>query len=188
MFAVAVGVLAAVLLVIGAGQQGAGGLVCVDEAGQPVDLHANISGYSGEQLSNAKAIIDAGAALGAPREAQVIAVMTAMGESGLRVLDHGDAVGSDSLGLFQQRDNGAWGTYDDRMDPTTSAQYFYRALLRLPDWQSLEPTVAAHRVQRNSDENHYARYWDAANAVVRGLPTGALRCADGDPSVALPRS
>ncbi|WP_210479586.1 hypothetical protein [Naasia sp. SYSU D00948] len=138
-----------------------------------------IGGYSGEQLDNADAIIDAGIALGAPREARVIAVMTAMGESGLRVLDHGDAAGPDSRGLFQQRDNGAWGTLEDRMDPTTSAENFYRALLRLPDWQSLEPTVAAHRVQRNSDEDHYARYWASADAVVTALSTRTLRCGDG---------
>ena len=60
----------------------------------------------------------------------MISVMVALGESGLRVLDYGDGPGPDSRGLFQQRDNGAWGSYADRMDPTTSATNFIKALQR----------------------------------------------------------
>jgi hypothetical protein len=128
-----------------------------------------VAGYGPEQLANAAAIVDAGAALGLDTCAQVIGVMTAMGESSLRVLDRGDAVGPDSRGLFQQRDNGAWGTFADRMDPTTSATSFFRALQEVPDWQALPPTIAAHRTQRNADPHHYAPYWDAAVQVVSAL-------------------
>jgi len=169
----------AVVIAVSGSAHPTGGLICVDEAGRPIDPGATISGYGADQLANAKVIIDAGVAAGAPHDAQVIAVMTAMGESGLRVLDHGDSVGPDSRGLFQQRDNGAWGSFDDRMDPAVSATNFYRALLRLPDWQALAPTVAAHRVQRNSDEGHYARYWPAADEVVRALTTRSLHCGGG---------
>jgi hypothetical protein len=95
--------------------------------------------------------------------------MTAMGESSLRVLDRGDAVGPDSRGLFQQRDNGAWGSYADRMDPITSATNFFRALQEVRDWRSLRPTIAAHRTQRNADPEHYERYWEPAVAVVSAL-------------------
>jgi hypothetical protein len=95
--------------------------------------------------------------------------MTAMGESSLRVLDRGDAVGPDSRGLFQQRDNGAWGSYADRMDPATSATNFFRALQGVPDWRSLPPTIAAHRTQRNADPYHYERWWDDAVEVVSAL-------------------
>lgn len=171
--------LVAVVIAVSGSAHPTGGLICVDEAGRPIDAGATISGYGADQLANARVIIDAGAAAGAPRHAQVIAVMTAMGESGLRVLDHGDAVGPDSRGLFQQRDNGAWGSFDDRMDAAVSATNFYRALLRLPDWQTLAPTVAAHRVQRNSDENHYAKYWPAADEVVTALTTRSLQCGGG---------
>ena len=87
---------------------------------------------------------------------QTVAVMTAMGESSLINVDHGDAAGPDSRGLFQQRDNGAWGTYADRMNPQTAATNFYTALLRVEGWETLPPTIAAHRVQRNADPNHYA--------------------------------
>ena len=128
-----------------------------------------VAGYGGEQLTNAAAIVNAGEALGLDTCAQVIGVMTAMGESSLRVLDRGDAVGPDSRGLFQQRANGAWGSYADRMDPTTSATNFFRALQEVPDWRSLAPTIAAHRTQRNADPYHYERYWDAAVEVVSAL-------------------
>lgn len=80
-----------------------------------------IAGYEHEQLVNAAHIMQAGEALGLSARDQTIGVMTAMGESSLRVLDHGDAAGPDSRGLFQQRDNGAWGSYEDRMDPFISA-------------------------------------------------------------------
>jgi hypothetical protein len=127
---------------------------------------ASVSGFSPEQLANA-------AALGVDARGQAIGVMTAMGESSLRVLDRGDAAGPDSRGLFQQRDNGAWGTYGDRMDPAVSATNFFRALLRVPDWQTLPPTIAAHRTQHNADPYHYARWWDAAVAVLDALSDGA---------------
>ena len=133
-----------------------------------------VAGFSEDQLSNAAAIVEAGRALGVDARGQAIGVMTAMGESSLLVLDRGDAVGPDSRGLFQQRDNGAWGTYADRMDPTVSATNFFRALLQVPDWQTLPPTIAAHRTQHNADPYHYARWWDAAIAVLEALNGGAV--------------
>ncbi len=145
----------------------------VAEAGVRVDVAAvpdgPVAGYDAEQLANAAAIMNAGQELGLDTCAQTIGVMTAMGESSLRVLDRGDAVGPDSRGLFQQRDNGAWGPYADRMDPTTSATNFFRALQQVPDWQALAPTIAAHRTQRNADPLHYERYWDPAVEVVTAL-------------------
>ncbi|GAB3266964.1 hypothetical protein GCM10027425_33520 [Alteromonas gracilis] len=128
-----------------------------------------VGSWDREQLLNAAKILQAGKALGVPARAQLIAVMTAMGESGLRVLDYGDDVGPDSRGLFQQRDNGAWGSYADRMDPIASATSFYRALLRVPGWHQLTPTLAAHRTQRNADPNHYARWWPEAVEVVEAI-------------------
>jgi hypothetical protein len=144
----------------------AGPAVRVDPAAVP---DGPVAGYAGEQLANAAAIVNAAHDLGLDTCAQVVGVMTAMGESSLRVLDRGDAAGPDSRGLFQQRDNGAWGSYADRMDPTTSATNFFRALQEVPDWPSLPPTIAAHRTQRNADPYHYARWWDDAVEVVSAL-------------------
>ena len=87
----------------------------------------SVPGYDDEQIANAAAIVRAGADLGMSRRDQTIGVMVAIGESTLRALDYGDEAGADSRGLFQQRDNGAWGTYADRMDPYTSATNFFKA-------------------------------------------------------------
>jgi hypothetical protein len=95
--------------------------------------------------------------------------MTAMGESSLINVNYGDAAGPDSRGLFQQRDNGAWGTLTDRLNPTIAATNFFKALLRVPNWASLPPTLAAHYTQRNADPNHYTKYWSAAVQVVDSI-------------------
>lgn len=132
----------------------------------------SVAGYSGDQLDNAKAILGAGQRMGLSLRDQTIGVMTAMGESSLEVLDHGDKAGPDSRGLFQQRDNGAWGTLAQRMDPAASATSFFTALQRVGGRDGMAPTQVAHTVQRNADPQHYATYWDKAVAVVSSL-TGA---------------
>ncbi len=142
------------------------GTVVIDPSAVP-DI--TISGYGHEQLVNAAYIIQAGRDLGLSGSDQTIGVMTAMGESSLTVIDYGDVAGPDSRGLFQQRDNGAWGTYEDRMDPYISATNFFRVLMEVPDRDSLEPTEVAHRVQRNADPYHYTRFWAPAVDVVAGL-------------------
>jgi surface antigen len=156
------------------------------EAAVDGDLPASIDGYSGEQLVNAALIINAGKALGLPLKGQIIAVMTAMGESGLRVLDHGDTAGPDSRGLFQQRDNAAWGTYQDRMNPTTSSTNFMKTLQKVEGWEQLEPTLAAHKVQHNADPYHYERYWLAAVRIVSAV--AAVKVSPESGSCAIPGS
>jgi len=156
---------------------GTGTGVVVDAAG----ITGEVAGYSGEQLSNAAAIVNAGAALGLSQRDQTIGVMTAMGESGLRVLNYGDVAGPDSRGLFQQRDNGAWGSLADRMDPTRSATSFFRVLADVDGRDQMAPTRVANRVQRNADPDHYTRWWDPAVAVV-----AALAAAGGDTATTPP--
>lgn len=147
----------------------AGGSVDVDAAAE----HAPIDGFSGEQLKNAAYIMNAAEALGLSQKGQVIGIMTAIGESSLQVLDHGDAAGPDSRGLFQQRANGAWGSYEDRMDPTISATNFFKALQKVDGWEDLEPTIAIHRVQINQDPFHYRQYQSTAQDIVTQLSGGA---------------
>lgn len=134
-----------------------------------IGADTEVEGYTEEQLKNAAAIMGAGKALDLSVRAQMISVMVSLGESGLRVLDYGDGPGPDSRGLFQQRDNGAWGSYADRMDPTISATNFIKALEQVPGWELLEPTLAGNRVQRNADPYHYAKYWPEAVKLVQGL-------------------
>lgn len=130
------------------------------------------AGFDAEQLRNAAAIVAAGKALNLPVAGQVLGIQCAIGESTLRVLPFGDLAGPDSRGLFQQRDNGAWGTLADRLDPGISATNFFKALMRVPDWQNLEATVAINRVQGNANVNHYTTYRAQAEQVFE-LITGA---------------
>jgi len=62
--------------------------------------------------------------------------------------------------------------------PRTAASNFFRALLQVPGWESMPPTLAAHLVQRNADPYFYATYWNCALQVVGaldGYPTLACR-------------
>lgn len=131
------------------------------------DLPAAVEGWSGRQLANAAIVMQAGRDLGLPERDVRIGVMTAMGESSLRVVDFGDEAGPDSRGLFQQRTG--WGAYEVRMDAYGSAVLFFRALARLDGREALAPTRVAHAVQINLDPEHYARWWDDAGAVVEAV-------------------
>lgn len=147
-------------------------------------LPADVAGYKGEQLVNAAAIVRAGIDLGVDQHGQVLAVMTAMGESTLRNITYGDWETSGitnpdgsrttSIGLFQQQES--WGSVQDRMDPAKSAGLFYARLLVVPGWQNMPATLAIHAVQINADPQHYARYENDATALVTALTSS---CASG---------
>jgi len=128
-----------------------------------------IAGYNHEQLVNAAYVMLAAQKLGLTVRDQQIGVMTAMGESSLRVLDYGDATGPDSRGLFQQRDNGAWGTLADRMDPFISATSFFKVEMTVAGRETMQPTIVAHTVQQNADPYHYEKWWEPAGLVVQAL-------------------
>ena len=112
---------------------------------------------------------------------QVVAVATALQESGLRNLPFGDR---DSLGLFQQRPSQGWGTPTQILDPGYAAGRFYVALLTVPGWQRLPVAAAAQAVQRSAVPDAYARWDDEATGVVAALsgtaPSAAAGC--GAPS------
>lgn len=128
-----------------------------------------VAGFCQAQLENAAQVMRAAQAQGIGTHTQTVGVMTAIGESKLRNLGYGDDAGPDSRGIFQQRDNGAWGTYEQRMDPYTAASMFYAKLVKVPGWKTMTPTQMAHAVQINSDPDHYAKFWPEAKAVVEGL-------------------
>lgn len=115
-----------------------------------------------------------------PYRGQVIAIATALQESGLRVyanpkvpasmkVPH-QAVGydHDSVGLFQQRVP-MWGSAAECMNPYTSAQKFYRRLLAVPGWRRLPVTVAAQSVQGSAYPDAYADDAKHARIIRRAL-------------------
>ncbi|SFU00450.1 hypothetical protein SAMN05660657_04656 [Geodermatophilus amargosae] len=109
-----------------------------------------------DQWANARTIADVARQRGLPERAVVIALATAMQESTLHNLDHGDR---DSLGLFQQRPSQGWGTPAQVQDPVYAAGQFYDRLVRVPGWDTMRLTDAAQTVQRSGFPEAYQR-WD----------------------------
>jgi hypothetical protein len=128
-----------------------------------------VAGFCQAQLVNAAKIMTAARDMGIGRRTQAVGVMTAIGESKLRNLDYGDAAGPDSRGVFQQRDNGAWGTLEQRMDPYLAARTFFVKVTKVPGWQTMDPTALAHAVQVNADAGYYRQFWTQAQEIVSTL-------------------
>jgi hypothetical protein len=124
--------------------------------------------YGPDQIRNAAVILAVGDQFGVGTQGEVIAIATAMQESGLVNVDYGDR---DSLGLFQQRPSQGWGTPAQVRDPVYAATRFYRALIAVPGWQSLPVTVAAQRVQRSGFPLAYAKHEALARAIVGAIHT-----------------
>jgi murein DD-endopeptidase MepM/ murein hydrolase activator NlpD len=149
---------------------------------------AALSTLDDEQRGNGELIVQVGSDLAAPPRAWVVAVATAIQESGLRNLPHQGADNDhDSLGLFQQRPSQGWGTPEQILDPRYAAAAFYQRLLEVADWQQLPLTVAAQAVQRSAFPDAYAKHEPLAVAVVGSVAGGAaaaaafaadLRCAE----------
>lgn len=124
------------------------------------------AGYGPEQMSNAATIVAVGKQLGVPEYGWVIAVATAIQESGLRNLTYGDR---DSLGLFQQRPSQGWGSPAQILDPAYAATRFYQHLLAVPNWQQMALTDAAQAVQYSGFPDAYARHEHDARQIVEAV-------------------
>lgn len=103
---------------------------------------ATVDGFDAEQVGNAATIVAVGAQLGVPVRGWVMAVATAIQESGLRNVPAGDR---DSVGLFQQRPSQGWGTPQQLHDAVYTATQFYQKLLTIPGWQTMPLTQAPRR-------------------------------------------
>ncbi|MGA4839787.1 heavy metal transporter [Streptomyces sp. G45] len=131
---------------------------------------------SAEQAANAATVAVVGTRRGMPERAVTIALATALQESGLHNIRHGDR---DSLGLFQQRPSQGWGSERQIMDPVYAAERFYARLDKVPGYSRLPLTVAAQRVQRSGFPQAYAKHEpDAAllAAALTGRAPAAFTC------------
>jgi hypothetical protein len=124
-------------------------------------------GLTETRLAHARGIINAVKRRGLPSAAAVIAIETALAESGLRMYANGnnaeslrlphEAVGWDhgSVGLFQQQVGGAvnstanWGTTEELMNAEVSCGKFLGALQKT-DWQHVTSWRACQNVQRSA--------------------------------------
>jgi TP901 family phage tail tape measure protein len=141
----------------------AGGSFGPGKAGQ----YGQVS-FDAEQLQNASTIATVGRSMGMTNRDIEIGIMTAITESMLRNLKGGDR---DSVGLFQQRPSQGWGSVQQIMDPNYAARKFFGALKGVKGRATLDPWVAAQKVQRSafSDGSNYRKYWDEALAIFTGM-------------------
>lgn len=119
-----------------------------------------------EMRSNAQVIYRVGKSLGVSDYGIVIALATAMQESGIRNINYGDR---DSVGVFQQRPSAHWGTVAEIMNPEYSARAFFggpksptagaaKGLLDIKDWSTKTLTEAAQAVQISAFPKAYAKW------------------------------
>lgn len=119
-----------------------------------------------EQVPYATTIQATGVSMNIPARGQIVALATALQESGLHNLTYGDR---DSLGLFQQRPSQGWGTATEVLDPVHAATRFYEALETVSGWQSLSVTQAAQAVQRSGFPEAYAKWEPLATALQQAI-------------------
>lgn len=134
-----------------------------------------------EMRTNAETILSVGRSLAVSDYGIVIALATAMQESGLKNLSYGDR---DSLGLFQQRPSAHWGTAEEILNPEYAARAFFggstsptqgvaRGLLDIESWEEMTLTQAAQAVQISAFPKAYAK-WEASAWVWLDDLNGAL--------------
>ncbi|QIY53398.1 C40 family peptidase [Streptomyces sp. RPA4-5] len=187
--------LAAPVLAFGAETSSAS---CATDGAQPVDTavvatqvksilgggdkdSVHVPGLAGpaEQVPNAKAIQATGVAMHIPARGQVVALATALQESGLRNLTYGDR---DSLGLFQQRPSQGWGTANQILDPVHSSTKFYEGLRKVSGWQSVSVAQAAQAVQKSGFPQAYAKWEPLATALQKAIEPALSKAGDASPS------
>lgn len=148
-------------------------------------LNASQSGYATQIV---RATIDKKL----PRQAAVIAIMTALQESTLRMWWNPKVPGSQALspepaaqgtdgysvGLFQQQVHGAafsWGTVEQAMDPIYSTGMFLDRLVTVVGWQTMGNGKAAQTVQVSAHPTYYDKWEDQAETIVTAVtPTGTV--------------
>jgi cell wall-associated NlpC family hydrolase len=139
----------------------------------------------GSQLANARTIVTVTATRHLPAYAAVVAVATALTESGLRnstvETDH------DSEGLFQQRIS----IYTQQVadDPAAATGAFLDRLVGVPNWQTNPVGIDAQTVQASAYPDRYqphallaqqlvGQFWPAAAATTGIAQTGGTVDAD----------
>lgn len=149
---------------------------------------------SADQADNAALIALTAVQRGLPARAATIGLATALQESRLINIDHGDR---DSVGLFQQRPSQGWGTVEQIMDPVYSTGRFYDGLVRVPGYADLPVTEAAQAVQRSAFPEAYAQHEPRSRAwasALTGWSPAAVQCdldpvqGPGDPDAVVARA
>lgn len=140
-----------------------------NSGGNPSNLalagnQVNVPGFNGDQINNARQIIQNGLQRGMSRQDIETAVMAGLTESSLHNLNGGDR---DSLGLFQMRPSQGWGSAQQVMDPNYEISKFYDTLAGT-DHTGMTPWQAAQAVEKSAfsdGSNYQAQYANAQKLV-----------------------
>jgi hypothetical protein len=141
---------------------------------QPVSATGpqNYMPISGDQQANATTIVQQALAKKMGIRSAVIAVATSMQESQLQNINYGDR---DSLGLFQQRPSMGWGTAQQILTPSYSADAFLAALQQYqasnPGWANQPLWTSAQGVQKSGVPMAYAQWENQAAQMVQQIVT-----------------
>lgn len=180
--------------------------VSVDPDALPVD---RVGSYNKKALTNAAVIMNIAQQEGLPQKAQLIGVMTAIGESTLGTNPGTEKPNGDGdAGLFQQRQYDGWyGNLEQVNDPVYASKAFFNGvtakkkgdygsvgggkgfghipgLKDIKGWEDMEPTLAANRVQRNADPYHYAKFESDAKKIIEALGNVEVLTNDSQPAEA----
>jgi len=121
-----------------------------------------------------------GRSRGLPDKAIVIAIATALQESGLynnaseavpeslKYPHEGTSVDHDSIGVFQQRPSMGWGTVANLMKPAYQAGNFFAKLVKL-DYMNMSVARAAQAVQVSAYPSAYAKHESRAIEIVNAF-------------------
>jgi hypothetical protein len=135
------------------------------------------------QIAFAKIIDQVAVQRGLPGQATLVALMTALQESQLQNVDHGDA---DSVGLFQQRPTAGWGTAAQIMDPRYAAEAFFGGsappsppgLVDINGWPSMSYNDAAQAVQVSGYPDRYGPHEQEAKDIAAAAGIDLTRAGD----------
>ena len=154
-----IGVVAVMFLcVAGIAVIGGTAVMACQPAGSP-PASVEVSRWDAEQLGNAHIIVTVGIQRQIPARGHIVALATAIQESGLRNLPHlGGSDDHDSIGLFQQRPSQGWGTPAQLADPTYQTARFYDKLITVNGWEQMAVTQAAQAVQRSAYPDAYEKW------------------------------
>jgi peptidoglycan DL-endopeptidase CwlO len=147
------------------------------DAGNAAAGEGQAQHLNSDQMAIVAKIIDIGKQRNLPPVTWQIAIQAGMQESSLTNIDHGDAAGPDSRGIFQMRFTMGWGTEPQLLDPNYTINKFYDVLTKIPNWQQMRPGDAAQAVERSAFPDAYDKWEAMAADLIKNVgdisdPTG----------------
>lgn len=139
----------------------------------PVSARCAFGNYTTDtgQASVAATMVGVTLQRGLPERAALLVLMAAWQESKLRNIPAGQG-DLDSVGVLQQRPSQGWGTAAELSDVATATGKFLDQMVKVPDWQTGDPSSVIQEVQVSADGNAYAKHETKSQAMADAL-TGA---------------